>query len=123
MAAGLAYAFHKGLEVDGIVVVTDGEDGAAPGFVYGYKEYCKRWDKEPTLYLFRCPGGRNYTLGPALQRAGILTEEFDLRGGFDFYSLPTIIQTLSTRKWGLLDQIMETPLKKLDDVFASYTTK
>lgn len=115
--SGLLYALDRNIEVDGIWIASDCEDGYAPAFVKTYQVYAKKFDREPTLYVFRVPGGSRDLLLPALQQAGILTEVFDLRGGFDHYSLPNIIQTMQTRRWGLLDQIMETPLKRLADVF------
>jgi hypothetical protein len=120
MSAGLAYIYQRGIEVDGICVVTDCEDGNPTGFVQAFRTYAQRFDREPTLYIFRCPGGHRNTLQPALEQAGIVSEVYDLGAGFDFYSLPNIIATLQTRKWGLLDQIMETPLRTTESVFAAY---
>jgi len=39
------------------------------------------------------------------------------KGTFDYYSLPNLVATMGTRRYGLLDKIMETPLLTTDEVF------
>lgn len=107
----------NGFKVDGIVLVTDCEDNRPDMFVDAWRRYTQVVGVEPTLYVFQVGRGRD-TLLPALEQAGILTEHFDLRGqGVDYHSLPNVLATLQTKRWGLLDQIMETPLKTLEEVF------
>ncbi len=48
--------------------------------------------------------------------AGIDLTEFDLRGGFDDYSLPGIVRTMRVGRYGLIDEIMESKLLTLDGV-------
>lgn len=105
-------------EVDGVVLVTDCEDNRPDMFIASWQSYCKAMSLEPTLYVFQVGRGRD-TLLPMLEQAGILTDHFDLRGGVDYYSLPNVLATLQTKRWGLLDQIMETPLKTLEEVFSA----
>lgn len=115
---GLEYIRARGIEVDGIAVISDGGDNQeGVSFVREWEAYCKRFDKEPTLYFFQVHGSDGDCFTPALKRAGISFELIDLRGGVDYYSLPNIIATMNTKRYGLLDQIMDTPLKTLAEVF------
>lgn len=105
------------IEVDGIVIVTDCEDNRPDLFAEWWKKYTATIGAEPTLYIFQVGLGKN-TLAPVLEREGILTELYDMRGKeLDYYSLPNLLATLQTKRWGLIDQIMETPLKTLEEVF------
>jgi hypothetical protein len=43
-------------------------------------------------------------------------QTFDIRGGVDYYSLPNLASTMRTKTYGLVDEIMATPLLSLNDV-------
>jgi hypothetical protein len=48
---------------------------------------------------------------------GIAVEIIDLRKQqVDYYSLPNLSRTLSATRYGVTDEIMDTPLVTLDDV-------
>lgn len=116
---GLSYAGSKGVEVDGVVIVSDGGHNHPQTLAKQWEQYVKRFGREPTLYFYRVPGGDPDKLSPTLKAAGIEFELFDLARGVDYYSLPNLISTMNTRRWTLIDQILETPLKTLDQVFSS----
>lgn len=115
---GLTYLGVKGIEVDGVVVISDGGHNYHYTLSRQWKDYCTRFAKEPTLYFFKVKGSDPDVFSPTLQAEGIGFEMFDLTKGVDYYSLPNVLATLNTRRWSLLDQIMETPLKTLDEVFS-----
>jgi hypothetical protein len=49
--------------------------------------------------------------------AGVPLEVYELGHAVDYYALPNTVAALKTRRYGLLDEIMETPLLTLDRVF------
>lgn len=49
-------------------------------------------------------------------RARIVLDRFDLTGGVDYYSLPNLCLTMRTNRYSLADEIMATPLVKIDAV-------
>lgn len=114
IGCGLDYLKARNEEVDGIVIVSDGGDNTHPLFGASYRTYSQKFDKEPTVYFFDLPGeGDNLTH----QLSGGI-EKFDMRHGkVDYYSLPNIISTLRTNRYSLVDEIMATPLLKMEDVF------
>lgn len=103
-------AQHKN-KVDGIVLVSDGGDNTWPFFRDGYSEYAKTFEVEPNVYFFKVRGDRDVVSSQMDMTV------FDMTQQVDYYSLPDIIATLRTKKWGLLDEIMATPLLTLDKVF------
>lgn len=121
--AGLDYLRTKGIQVDGIVCATDGGERHAPGFSETYKRYCDQFSTEPVVYIFEVAGKDPNWLTQRCDAAGIVHELINLREGVDYYSLPNIIATMNCRRYGLVDQIMETPLLTLEQVFNNDTQK
>lgn len=126
IGVGLALALDKGLEVDGIAIVSDGAENTAPMFAAAYKAYTTKLGKEIPVYLYwvPCHGAIGYGNNPEALASNMATAQldlqvFDLRKGFDYYSLPNIVKTMRTQRYGLAEQIMETPLLRLDEVLAS----
>lgn len=109
IGCGLQHLLDKGVEVDGIAIVSDGGEGQLPAFARVYPAYSKLIGKEPPVYFYRLRGDPD-RLTMTMQAAGLDMQTFDLTGGVDYYSLPNIVATMSTRRYGLVDQIMETPL-------------
>lgn len=123
VGVGLDYAIQRGLEIDGIAIISDAQENQSPSFVERYKRFCALSDKEPPVYLYRMmPGVRSWAdhdVALQMQSAGFDIQEFDLRrGDVDYHSLPNLITTMRANKFSLVDEIMETPLKTLDQVFA-----
>lgn len=124
IGVGLQYALEKSLVVDGIAVVSDGAENSAPMFAPQYKKLCESLGKEIPVYLYwmKCHQPSKYnndpdTMATNCLEADVSLQTFDLRKGVDFYSLPNIIATMRTNRFGLVDEIMETPLLRLADVF------
>lgn len=125
IGCGLGLVLSRKLNIDGIAIVSDGAENSVPAFVDRYKAYAKEMDKEPPVYLYRMHGS---VAGPAdvdvalsMRHFGYEIQEFDLRGGFDYHSLPNIVQTMRTNRYSLVDEIMGVPLLTLDEVLKPRT--
>jgi hypothetical protein len=119
IGCGLQYAMDKALEVDGIAIVSDGGENQTPFFPRLLPKFCESVGKDVPVYLYLLAGQSNDTMSPQMEAAGLPMQLFDLRKGFDYYSLPNIVQTMRTQRYGLVDQIMDTPLLRLADVLAA----
>lgn len=118
IGCGLDYAQTKGFVVDGVIVIGDANENQPPSFASAYAAYCKWADKQLPVYVYQVAGDPPNMLDHA-RAAGIDLSLFDMRGGFDFYSLPNLVATMRTNKYSLVDEINETPLLKMSDVFRS----
>jgi len=122
IGCGLQRLLDSKTEIDGIAVVSDAAENSPPHFVDVYKKYSAMFSKEVPVYLYRCGSGGSYSdidLAKSMKAAGYDLQEFDIRGGLDFYSLPNLVATMNTNRYSLLDQVMATPLLTLNDVFKS----
>jgi len=113
IGVGLDYILSKGMIVNGIAIVSDGGENTSPRFCDVYSKYVKALSIEPTVYHFHVPGEQDRLSSTATMSL----EKFELGRKTDYYSLPNIIKTLRANRYQLVDEIMETPLLKLDDVF------
>ena len=121
IGCGLLYAIEKNLAFDGIAVVSDAQENTAPHFAATLKRYVETEQREVPVYLYRFSPSmratRDVDLATSMQRAELDLQEFDLRGtGVDYYSLPNLVQTMRVGRYSLLDEVMGTPLKRLEDV-------
>lgn len=115
IGAGIAHAQGKGFIADGIVIVTDGQENGAPFFAHAYPKYCEFAGKDIPVYVYLIGSAQN-TLAYRTKDAGISLEVFDITSA-DFYSLPNLIATMRTNRFALSDEIMQTPLLRLADIF------
>lgn len=116
IGCGLMCAIEKKLEVDGIAIVSDGGENAAPMFAPTYKAYCQSVGKQIPVYLYKLRGNEADKFTPAMKAADIDIQTFDLTGGVDYYSLPTLAQTMRVQRYGLIEEIMDCPLLDLDAI-------
>jgi hypothetical protein len=122
IGCGLLAAIEKRVEIDGIAVVSDAAENAAPYFVDQYAAFTKSTGKEVPVYLYRCGAssrmgwGGDHDLAKQFKDHRLDLQEFDLSGGFDFYSLPNLVATMRTNRYSLADEILATPLLTLKDV-------
>jgi hypothetical protein len=115
IGCGLNRMLTEKVEIDGIAVVSDGEENSAPRFVDVYRKYLEFVNKDVPVYFFQCDGGgNNFTY--SMNQAGFEMQTFDVRGGVDYYSVVNLAQTLRASKYSLCDEIMATPLLSLSDV-------
>lgn len=117
IGCGLQYALDNDLEVDGIAVVSDGGENATPLFHNVYPKLAAKLGKEPPVYFYDVGGQSSDVFSHLMRTAGIDLQKFDLRDGFDYYTLPQIVTTMKTQRYGLIDAIMSTPLLTLAEAF------
>jgi len=114
---GLKFLQDRNIIINGITMVSDGGDNRAPLFHDAYKSYIKKMDIEPTVYFFKVPGDRD-VLSEYCKKFDVHLETFNMEK-IDYYSLPNIIPTMKTSRYGLLDEIMNIPLLTFEKVFAT----
>lgn len=123
IGCGLHYALVNGLEVDGIAVISDANENSVPFFAPTYANYMLETGRQPPVYLYRVgqKSGAYYAdtdLADSMRRDGHDMQEFDLRGGVDYASLPNIVLTMRTNRYSLVDEVYNQPLLTLDQVFS-----
>ncbi len=127
IGVGVRYVMERDLNVDGIVIVSDGCENQVPRFAQMYGKLAEKLGKEPPVYFYHVSFGGTWAqaamanlelkaFGESLKVAGIDVQVFELGATVDYYSLPNLAQTMRVRRFGLADEILETPLLKLADV-------
>ncbi len=121
IGCGLEWARLKGLSIDGIAIVSDGQENSSPRFTDVYNRWFK--DEQPPVYFYRVePSNRFNTfhdtaLTVSCKQGNVDVQLFDLGHKVDYYSLPNLVQTMRANKYSLADEIMSVPLLTLDTVF------
>lgn len=116
IGCGLQYILEKGVEVNGIAVVSDGGENGLPIFAQVYQRYCEKFGSTPPVYFYFVRGQDPDVFTHNMKVSGIEMQVFDLRGGVDYYSLPNLVATMRPSRYSLLDEIMSTPLVTLNEV-------
>lgn len=118
IGCGLYFILQKRIAVNGIAICTDCQENENPKFATTYKKYVNEMGIEPTVYIFGVGGHyKPHYLTQPMVKEGIMYELFDIRKDVDYYSLPNLVQTLKTRRYALIEEIMETPLLTFKQVF------
>lgn len=112
----LVYLKEKGLQVDGVAIVSDGEETSSPGFTMAYQDYCKKLGVEPTVYFYKIGSGEPLMRNCKVANPPVQLEVFDIGKSVDYYSLPNLVQTMRVGRYSLLDEVMATKLQILDRV-------
>jgi hypothetical protein len=116
IGCGLKYIMERGIEIDGIAIVSDGGENNVPAFPVEFQKYSQKTGKDVPVYLYRLAGDPNY-LGAAMQHAGLDLQMFDLTNQrVDQYSIPNLVQTMRTNRYSLIDEVMAAPLLRLEVV-------
>lgn len=116
IGCGIDYLRDMGTIVNGITIVSDGGDNTTPLFADAYKRYTEKMDIEPTIYFYRLQGEAD-VLSNLCRKEKIQTEKFDLSEGVDYYSIPSLVKTMRTSRYSLLDEIMNTKLFTFKTIF------
>lgn len=116
IGVGLDYILQKGILVNGIAICSDGGENTAPIFTTVYRKYAVKFGIEPTIYFYRVPGDPD-RLSRTCRDGQILLETFDIKNQTDLYSLPNLVKTMRTSRYTLIEEIMDTPLLTLKEVF------
>lgn len=118
IGCGLQYCVDRAIDIDGVAVVSDGGENNRPTFAQAHAAYTKAFGKQLPVYWYKLGAHTNDLWGRGVEReCEAAVEEFDLTGGFDYYSLPNIAKTMRSQRYSLVDDIMQVPLIKLADVF------
>lgn len=112
IGCGVKWLRSKKHDVDGIVLLTDGQENHPPYFVEEYKKLAN----EPALYWVEMYGGYE-TISSQLSKAGIQCTTFNVRQNFDEYAMLNVVNVLKPQVYGFLEEVMETPLLKVAQVF------
>jgi hypothetical protein len=112
ISCGLEYISEKDLIVNGIAIVSDGGENREPTFLRVYKEYEKKFMISPTVYLLHLDGDPDTLSGQMKHLPYQMLEVKDI----DYYGLPNLAKLLRTSRFTLLDEIMQTPLLRVQDV-------
>jgi hypothetical protein len=118
IGCGLLRMLDGKQEVDGIAIVSDGGENTVPLFPDVYKKYSAWTGKEVPVYLYHCDGDVN-ALSDSMKRAGLDMQIFELGRTVDYYSIPTLVQTMRTNRYSLIDEVMAVPLLTLKQVLKS----
>lgn len=121
IGCGLLAARGSHLDIDGIAIVSDAQENTAPRFVDQYAALVKESDKLPPVYLYRCAigarGATDVDLADSMRHNNFDLQEFDLRGmGTDYYSIPNMVATMRANRYGLVQEILDTPLLEMKNV-------
>lgn len=119
IGCGLKYLMDKNIDVDIIIIVSDGGDNSTPYFTDVYPKYCKKFGKEPTIYFFHVKGDGEDDLSKFCKAGNININYFEVDVNFDYYALPNILQTVKLSQYDLLNEILDVPLLTLEKVFYS----
>jgi hypothetical protein len=120
IGSGLQYCIDRKVEVDGIAIVSDGGENTAPYFSAVYDRYSAMIGKEVPVYLYQTSGDQPHLIR-FMEQAQHDLQVFDIQSGVDFYSLPDLVQTMRTQRYGLIEEIMDFKLLTLADVFETQT--
>lgn len=117
IGCGLQAIVDRNQTVDGIAVVTDGGENCTPYFYQAYQRYVQKFGNEPTVYSYAVSDryGYNTAFENYCKSANIDVQRFDLKD-VDYYSLPNLVQTMRIGRYSLLDEVLNVPLKIIDQV-------
>jgi hypothetical protein len=128
LGCGLDRLLINNILVDGIVMVSDGAENSPPMFAETLKRYQAKFgvDLPVCHYWMKCDrpdmGNNNpNNLANSMDRAGLAMQTIDLReigDSIDYYALPNLVATMQTKRYSLIDAIMDTPLLTRAQVFS-----
>lgn len=110
IGCGLELLRFNNIEVNGIVIISDGGENSDPLFANAYEAYTKSTGLEPTVYHLWLPGELNIFH----DYCRVQVQEYDI-SRMDYYSLPNLIKTLRSNRYSLAEEILATPLLRLTD--------
>ena len=123
MGCGLAYAIEHKLDIDGIVVISDGGENRPPWFAHYYTVAARDSKKTAPVYFLKLLGRDGDTFSGYCKQASIPVELRDLTKGVDYYAIPNIAQSLRCTRWSQADDILAAPLLTMDEVFGRLLSK
>lgn len=112
VSSGLLLIMQRKEEVNGIIIVSDGGENRNPRFCDVYRKYADEYGTEPNVYLLHVPGDTN-TLTSTMK--DIPFEEIDV-SRVDYYSMPNLVKTMKSSRFGFIDELMSVPLLTMQEV-------
>ncbi len=121
---GLYWAVQNKHDIDGIMLVGDGAENTVPLFASVLADLKRRTGKDIPVYLFKTASNESaencrkfkYTM----DAAGHPFAEHDFsHGKIDYYSIPSLVQTVNINVFSITDRIMACPLVTLDTVLGA----
>jgi hypothetical protein len=127
IGAGIDYALVNNLDVDGIAIVSDGEENSAPWSHQVLPKLNAALGKDIPVYYYRVRRDRNRrfygnvgleTFPEHMKQAKLDFQTFEIDAdNIDYYSLPNLVASMRVNKYAFTDEIMDTPLRTTDEVF------
>lgn len=115
LGCGLVYAAQQKFTAELVLVVTDGAENTSPMFVDAYRHYERTLSLAPSLTVIRLPGEPD-VLTPRIQAAGLPLTRYEFASEqVDGYNLPEIVNALRPTAYGLLTDVLATPLITVDE--------
>lgn len=115
IGCGLQWAMDRNVPVDGVVVASDGGENNPPYFSDALAKFEAKAGKDVPVYYYKV-GAAVDTFEMKMAREGHDMQTFDLsRAPIDYYSLPNIVQTMRPNRYSLADEILETPLRTVQE--------
>jgi hypothetical protein len=111
---GLQMLLEKGVEVNGIVIVSDGGENNFPMFSHVYHAYEVKHNYSPNVYLLWVKGADADTLTDRCKDVMPYTK-IDANG-LDMYAMPNLAKILRAGRYMLFDEIMESKLLTIAEV-------
>jgi hypothetical protein len=122
IGCGLRAAMQRHEEIDGIAIVSDGQENTPPLFTDEYRRLLKISEKDIPVYYYHCGsaihGWGDSDLAENMKKSGFDLQVFELGDDVDFYSIPNLVQSMRTNPYSLVEEIMSTPLLKLSEAFS-----
>ena len=110
LGCGLVYAAQQKFAAELVLVATDGAENTSPMFVDAYRHYERTLSLSPSLTVIRLPGEPD-VLTPRIQAAGLPLTRYEFASEqVDGYNLPEIVNALRPTAYGLLTDVLATPL-------------
>jgi len=104
----------KGFPVDGIAVVSDGGENQPPVFAQVHERHFQ----DIPVYFYKLRGDQDiFTHNCGVKSVPLSTFDLTNVASLDYYSVANLVQTMRMNRYSLYQQIMDTPLLTLAEVF------
>lgn len=115
IGCGLQAAIDKGMDIHGILVLSDGGENRHPIFASVYKRYVQQVGREVPVHYYHL--GATTGWDREMEQQGIVLQTTELNGTkVDDYSITNLVQQLRCNRYSIIDEIMESRLLTVDKV-------
>lgn len=117
IGCGVRHAQEHAFAADMIVILSDGGQNVEPAFMDAYRAYERKMGVSPSVTFLRLPGDTPDALTVTFGSISLTRYEFADKA-VDSYNLPAIVDALRPGTYGLLDDVLATPLLRVADALA-----